>query len=390
MLAAVIKGSLKEAQRQIENYPADLYELRLDDIEEFKQLTVPLILTYKNLNVEYIDSPQGNLRSYHNFKETPEDLETIYKPSSQLFKIATYAHSSLDTLRILQMQKKYGEKLVCLAMGELGQPSRILGRIYGAPFTFAAVNRQQTSAPGQLTLAEYQNYPVNRETAVYGLIGDPVGQSISHVTHNAFFRKRGINAVYVKFKVAKEELQEFLQRAQDLGFSGLSVTSPLKEAVLPYLDNIDPVAEAIGAVNTLIFQQGKIAGYNTDILALRCIQKKIDLKGKTVQIHGAGGAARALIYGCRQAGANLLIHNRTEDHARNVAKDFQCQVGLHPHPDLAINCTAADFPSQAPLAMDLRVRPKETLFLQGCHTKIYGYEMFAEQALGQFNLWNRK
>jgi 3-dehydroquinate dehydratase/shikimate dehydrogenase len=383
MLAAVIKNL-----KQLKEVQADLLEIRLDDLAEFKDIQTPILLTYKNLPVHFIDSPLGNLQSYHNYQETP-DLEVIYRQLQQkpaaLYKIATFANSSIDTLKVLRLQKKAGSKLIAIAMGELGQPSRILGPIFGAPLVFAATDSSSYSAPGQYTLQEMKNYLVNPDTAIYGLIGDPVTQSISHLTHNTFFKKNNFNAVYVKFKVTPGELAPFLELAKELGFAGLSVTTPHKEAILPLLDEIDPLAQAIGAVNTLVFKEGKISGYNTDVLALEVIKNHIDLEGKKVQIFGAGGAARALIYGCQHEGATVYLQNRTAQKAALLSHYFQCQVGLCDQPDLAINCTTTDFECSAPLGMDINLRP-HSLFLSH-KEKIFGYEMFSKQAWGQFQLW---
>ena len=383
MLAAVIKNL-----KHLKTTKADLFEIRLDDLDEFKEIATPIILTYKNLPIAFIDSEEGNLQSYHNYHETP-DLDLIYEVLQQkpakLYKIATFANSIIDTLRILKLQKRYGETLVAIAMGELGKPSRILGPIFGAPLSYAAIDEDHPSAPGQYTLEEMRHYKVDRQTAIYGLIGGEVLQSISHLTHNITFKKRGLNAVYVKFKVAPEELPQFLTLAKELGFSGLSVTTPHKESIIPLLDEVDPLAEQIGAVNTLVFKGEKIIGYNTDILALDIIRKRIDLADKKVQIYGAGGAARALIYGCREAGADVYIHNRTFSKAKFLAEQFHCRAGLC-EADLAINCTTIDFECNAPLCLDINIKP-DSLFLQG-KQKIFGYEMFSAQALGQFKIWN--
>ena len=188
MLAQVIKNlkDLKDAK-------GDLLEIRLDDLEEFKNITTPLILTYKNLPVTLIDGPEGNLQSYHNYHETPDldkVLEQLKQKSAKLYKIATFANSSLDTLRVLQLQKKEGSSLIAIAMGELGKPSRLLAPIFGAPIGYAATDASTTSAPGQYTLDEMASYKVDSNTQIFGLIGDPITQSISHLTHNNHFKKR--------------------------------------------------------------------------------------------------------------------------------------------------------------------------------------------------------
>ena len=186
--------------------------------------------------------------------------------------------------------------------------------------------------------------------------------------------------------MTKEELAPFLKMAKELGFKGLSVTTPHKEAIIPLLDEIDPLAQKIGAVNTVVFKEGKIFGYNTDILAIDVIKKHLRLPKMKVQIYGAGGAARALVYGCKKEGAEVYITNRTKGRAEELSKDFDCQEGLCPEAELSINCTTIDFACTSPYAMDINIKP-ESLFLKG-KQPIFGHEMFSAQALGQFKLWN--
>lgn len=466
MICVVIKGpTFEEVRQQITKAVAyaDLVELRLDcfkslDLDSLKILrshfSIPMIFTLRSqiqggsytqseenrladmrrlikLNPEYLDLenhvsvcfiaeissqyPEMKLiLSYHNFGETPEDLERIYQEMQKIpacfYKIAVTAKNCLDAMRLVCWAKKSDDKLIAISMGSYGQVSRILGPMMGCPITYAALEEDQKSAPGQLsatTLIErYHHRSLNLETAIYGLIGDPVEQSISDETHNSLITACGIDAVYVKIQVSPLELSDFLQYAKQLPFHGLSVTMPLKEHILPFLDDIDPQALDIEAVNTLVFEKGKIFGFNTDgIGALNAIESEYQVKDKRIVIIGAGGATKAIAYETHRRGGLVTIVNRDERKAFQIAERLHCigkgldyiatcaEIGY----DILINCTpsplpiASDYILPQAIVMDITTKPKETAFLKlamekGCPI-IYGYRMFIEQALGQFNLW---
>lgn len=468
MICVVIKGpTVEEAHQQLSKASAyaDLVELRLDcfqswDLASLKILrsyySIPMIFTLRSqmqggsyaqseenrlatmrslaaLKPEYIDLenhvsagfieeissqyPEIKLiLSYHNFTNTPKDLEGLYqqmqKTPAFFYKIAVTANNCLDALQLVCWAKKSGEsgKLIAISMGYYGQVSRILGPMMGSPVTYAALEEDQKSAPGQLsttTLIErYHHRSLNPHTALYGLIGDPIDQSISDETHNSLIEVLGKDAVYVKIPVKPSELSDFLQFAKALPFHGLSVTMPLKEHILPFLDSIDPQALDIGAVNTLLFEGGKIFGFNTDGSgALNAIESGYQVKDKRVVIIGAGGATRAIAYEAHRRGGLVTIVNRDERKAFQIAKRLHCigkgldymatcaKTGY----DILINCTPSSLPIPSDyilpqaIVMDITTKPKETAFLKlasekGCPI-IYGYRMFIEQALGQFKLW---
>ena len=466
MLCAVIKGSnILEAKGQIEQASAwcNLIELRLDyfeilDVPLLKELVsfypIPMIFTlrsasqgghYKHseklrlsileklasLNPTYLDIeynvPKDFIEnislnyptikiilSYHNFEDTPEDLVKVYQDMALtpafFYKIAVTAKNSVDALRLLHFAKTLNRRnIIPISMGSYGQITRIIAPVIGSPLTYACLEDTSITAPGQLTAEELihrYNYPLlTTKTSLYGLIGSPVDQSISDVTHNYFMKALHLDALYVKMIVRAEELPLFLNLAKKL-FQGLSVTMPLKESILPYLDQIDPEAHCIGAVNTLCFKKEKIYGYNTDgIGALNALEKKDPIEGKHILILGAGGAAKAIAYEALHRGAFVTIVNRSLDKAKKTADRFGCKANSLANMlslsekgyDILINSTPLPMPidTQAILAgslvMDIKTKPKETPFLAEASKKncliTYGYEMFIEQALGQFNLW---
>jgi 3-dehydroquinate dehydratase/shikimate dehydrogenase len=328
----------------------------------------------------------------HNFEETP-DLEALLKtmPRAHFRKIATMARSTLDSLRMLEfLQGK--ENIIGICMGELGQITRILAPVLGVPLMYALLKEEEKTAPGQLLVSElceiYHFRKLNRATRIYGLIGYPVKRSISHLFHNEMFRKSGRNAVYVKMVVKEGELAEFFDRVKRLPFDGFSVTAPLKEAVMPFCDVIDPKAQKVGAVNTLVLKEGKVLGYNTDILGCP------DVKNQRVVVLGAGGAAKAVIYAALEQKAHVTVVNRTLSKAREVSAHFGCNWSEQITPyDILINASSGpvspDLIVPGTTVMDLTYH--ETQFLQvarqkGCHC-IDGFTYYFQQAIGQQTAW---
>lgn len=466
MICVVIKGlNFQETREQIAKALryADLVELRLDywislDIEAVKNLrdefSIPMIFTLRSeslggscklpedkrlatikslltcqpdyfdlecsISPRFIEEAMSSypaiklILSYHNFAETPGNLDEIYQEMQKIpasfYKIAVTAKNSLDAMRLLCWAKKANGTLIAISMGSYGQMSRILAPLMGCPITYAALDEDQKTAPGQLSakvlIEQYHCRSLTPLTKIYGLIGDPVELSMSNKTHNSLMAACGLDAVYMKMQVRPSELADFLQFAKQLPFQGLSVTMPLKEAILPFLDHIDPQALDMGAVNTLVFEQGQISGFNTDgIGALNAIEKDYLVKGKRIVIIGAGGAAKAIAHEAHRRGGILTIINQTTEKAIQLAERFEGRgkgldglaTCVKEGYDILINCTPVSMPIHPDdilpqvVVMDIKSVPKETTFLQcakekGC-TMIYGYEMFIEQALGQFRLW---
>jgi len=345
--------------------------------------------------------------SYHNFEQTPSDLEEIYslmqKKKAYHYKIACLANSTNDALKLLLFAKKHAiHGVSVISMGERGQFARVLGPVVGNWLNFAALPNFPT-APGQLTVSEllhlYNFSSLNSQTSIYGLIGDPVEKSIGHIYHNKVFRERNVNAVYVKMRVKAEELAEFVPLATELGIKGLSVTIPHKEQIVPFLKNIEPLSKEIGAINTICLEN--MEGTNTDgVGALDAIEKKMKVAGKKIVLFGAGGSARAIAFEAKKRGAFLVILNRNEQRAKDLAKQVGSASGKLeevPHDtDILINCTP-ELPihpamyQKAALAMDVVYEPRKTPFLQeaekqGCEL-VFGEEMFVNQAKGQTAYW---
>ncbi|MFA6915093.1 MAG: shikimate dehydrogenase [Parachlamydiales bacterium] len=394
---------------------------RLQDIERIAQLKPEYLDIEYNVSPSFIEKiatqyPDTKLiLSYHNTKSTPDNLDAIWEIMRSIrahwYKIAVMANSPLDALRLAIWSKEHSN-IIAISMGSHGQFTRIIAPFLNAPLTYACVEESKDSAtaPGQLCgplLIERYNYrKLNSQSQIYCLIGNPVDKSLSDLTHNHLFKQLDINAVYVKIALTPEELPKFLHLAKQLPIQGLSVTMPLKEHIVPLLDEVDHEASAIGAVNTLVLENGKYKGYNTDCRgALNAIESQIPVRNKKLVVIGAGGAAKSIVYEALQRGAHVTVANRTVEKAEKISKKFHCNycslenlssVALTGY-DIIINTTPESLPIKEKdllyktVAMDIKTRPQYTDFLNLAHSKqcklVFGYQMFIEQALGQYKLW---
>ncbi|MDP1603623.1 MAG: shikimate dehydrogenase [Legionella sp.] len=362
------------------------------------------------------------IRSYHDFQQTPTNLNelftTLRDDNFSIYKIVTFAHSTLDCLRMLNFvnQIEPSIKLAGFCMGEAGAPSRVLGPIVGSFLHYSCINEEGQVAPGQLTLSTmcnlYRFRAINKETKIYALIGDPVDKSAGHFVHNRAFEFLEKNAVYVKFKVKPDELSQFFKLIKSLPFQGLSVTMPLKETVIPYLDTIHPKARMIKSVNTIVITNGKLAGYNTDAQgALDAIENTACVAGKTVVIIGTGGAGRAIGVEAIERHAKVVFLSRNKEKAQTLAQELQCSgyesddISIKSiNYDVLINTTPLGMSGQdetlplpedylipESLVMDTVYNPVHTVLLKKAKalncTRVFGYDMFLNQAVLQLQLW---
>jgi 3-dehydroquinate dehydratase / shikimate dehydrogenase len=363
--------------------------------------------------------PEGHPRiifSAHFWEGTPGNLGKLVhkmeKTGAGAIKIATKCNSIADSLRVLALAK--GKKnVIAVPMGEIGLPARVLALREGSALAYASVGEK--TAPGQLTLDEMKNLyradKLNRKTRVYGVIGDPVSHSLSPLMHNLAFQKREINAVYLPFLV--RDLKDFRRAIKPLGIAGFSVTLPHKEKILRHLDDCDPLAAAIGAVNTVVVRgNGKLYGSNTDYVGvLRALERRVRLAGSRVLIYGAGGAARAVAFALAQAGSIVCICARRMQQAEKLAravggeaisrarirKEFfdaivnATPVGMHPK---AGNSPLRADELNCRLVFDTVYRPMKTKLLRlaekrGIET-VSGVEMFVAQGTAQWEIWTER
>lgn len=249
---------------------------------------------------------------------------------------------------------------------------------------------------------------IDVNTFLYGIIGAPLGHTLSPAVHNPAFRAYGMNAVYLAFETM--DPLACLKAAKALPIKGLSVTIPYKSLIVEHLDFVEPTAAEIGAVNTVVNREGKLHGFNTDApAAIEALENRINLEESNCLIVGAGGAARAVGFALKGVCRSLTIANRTRRRAESLAMSLGCHwvplsEATNVKADLIINTTPVGMHPQtgsipvpkrtleyASAVMDIIYRPKQTALLDlaaqmGCVT-IDGEEMFLRQAAAQFRLW---
>jgi 3-dehydroquinate dehydratase/shikimate dehydrogenase len=368
--------------------------------------------------------------SYHSFRNTPDNLRELHDRlqslDADIVKIATMANHPHDNLRVLEMMQESGKPTIGMCMGDIGTPSRILAAKFGAPFTYATFHHERALAPGQLSYEQmvkvYRYESIGPNTDVYGVVADPIGHSLSPQIHNAAFGALGVDAVYLPFRVPFDTLGAFIEDVPRLGVRGLSVTIPHKEAIAKFLTKVDPAVKGIGAVNTVIFKDNEILGYNTDYkAAMDCLEQALGggpppepspLKDKKVVVLGAGGVARAIMYGLQRRGAKTTIASRTRSRASHLAETFGAKAVDWParhvaDAEIIINCTPVGMHpnvDESPfnkshlkptmIVFDTVYNPESTLLLKearsrGCQI-VTGVDMFIHQATLQFLLFTGK
>ncbi len=359
------------------------------------------------------------LLSFHDFKHTKKIDETFarMKPfAADFYKLVTTATSLYDNVLMMKFLQENHDRysLVGLCMGEQGIISRVLGLRAGSVFTFAAAGRGEETGPGQITAQElrsvYRIDSVDAATKVYGVAGDPIEHSLSPVMMNAAFRREAVNAVYLALHAKK--LDDLISCMRDIPLSGISVTMPYKEEIMSKLDKTDPVSTQIGACNTVIRgQDGRLFGFNTDVAGVvGPLEQQVGLQGSKVLVLGAGGAAKAVVFGAKAKGADVFILNRTPSEGQKLAKKAHAKTIKRTDLsklefDVIVNATPVGMGGngQMPLTdkelktkyvFDLVYNPLETKLLsvaktKGLHT-ISGLEMFVQQGAQQFEIWTGK
>jgi 3-dehydroquinate dehydratase/shikimate dehydrogenase len=367
--------------------------------------------------------------SYHNLKATPAELPDIAEQCDEMdadvVKVATLADSVADASRVLELGPKAAVPTVPIAMGEVGFFTRVLGRKFGAPFTYAGFNPERIFAPGMPFFQDfgrdYSYAAIDAQTEVYGVIGDPIAQSLSPAIHNASFRHLGLNKVLVPFLIPEGTLEPSLNALGWLDLKGYSVTIPHKEAIVPMLSARDGAVDKTGTCNTVVVEDGKRIGHNTDYRAAMVSledalgghsenEDASPLLDKQVLLLGAGGVARAIAFGLSRRGASITVTNRHDDRATQLAEEVGCRtvnwgqrastiaeiiinctpVGMHPQVDDTPVPPAA-FQRENMVAFDTVYHPENTMFLKlarerGAKT-VSGVDMFILQAAQQFKLY---
>lgn len=368
------------------------------------------------LDLEKLRASTFFIVSYHNFETTPAIdpvLKRLLRINAHAYKLVTTGRKTTDIFKVLSAAKSQPKaKLILLAMGEIGFPTRILSPAYGGLYTYAAPVSAEGTAAGQICAkilrGLYRIEKVTKAAKLYGVIADPVRHSISPAVHNRAFQAKRKDAIYVPFLVPPPQLKDFIQLADSLSVQGFSVTIPHKQKILRYLDHVDPLARRIGAVNTVWKRAGRWRGTNTDVTGVIApLSKRLKLSKSSVLLVGNGGAARGAAFALADAGAKLAITGRNLDRVRalarltgaeavsaeqSVLRDFDGLVhatpmGMHPNVD---GCFFTDrIPGQ--VVFDMVYNPLETKLIR--HAKeqgkeiIPGLDMFLEQAAQQYEIW---
>jgi 3-dehydroquinate dehydratase/shikimate dehydrogenase len=369
----------------------------------------------------------GVILSSHDHRRMPERIHQRYRsmasiPGVKVVKIVGTARCLEDNLvarDLLARSRNSPVPLACFCMGSPGILSRILALEWGSWGTYASLADGRGTAPGQLSLADlvgvYRIEEIDDETRFAGIIGTPLGHTLSPVVHNAAYHADELNFRYLPMEVGRPaELKNIPRLARALRLRGLSVTAPWKLAVVKHLQAVEPLAKRVGAVNTLVFEGRRMVGFNTDatggLAALSEALGKLKLSPAsiTAAVVGSGGAARALAHGLAGAGTKVLISCRTAKSGRALAREVG---GSYVPParlasfsyDVLINATPIGMesgPSGLPvpaaavkgrLVYDVIYRPDATRLLTLARQRgiavLGGVEMLVRQAAEQYELF---
>lgn len=390
-------------------------DVELNAVDKFRELSRGITMGCTKLILSYHDFERPLSKA-----QVDETVAQMKAKGAHIAKIAMTATSALDNCAVFSALLNATMPIILLAMGELGRPSRILAGKFGAYLTFASLKEGEESAPGQVDvetlLNVYHFAHIGRRTRLYGVIGNPVMQSMGPLLHNTVFREKGLDAAYIHLLV-EAHTARFIREMSALGFAGFSVTIPGKVDAIDAMDEIEDAVERIGSMNTVSRDNsGRLKGSNTDwrgAMDAVCEQTGGDLKGKRVLVLGAGGTGKALIFGAMERGAQkVTVANRTKKKAERLAEYFGNNVfaiGLDEIRsagafDVILNSTSvgmvpnveecpieAEILCEGMIVFDAVYNPLETLLLREAKGRgancVSGVEMFVRQAARQFETW---
>lgn len=352
----------------------------------------------------------GVVVSLHDFEGLPPDLDAraaaMRATGADVVKIAVKARRLTDCLTLRAIARASSQPTVVIGMGDAGVATRVLPSRFGSSWTYAGDGVAPGQIPAATVLDQYRFRSITERTAVYGVVGNPVGHSLSPAMHNAAFRAAGLDAVYLPLAAA--DFDDFLAFADALNLQGASVTAPFKVAARECAHKVDDAGRRVGAVNTLRRRGQQWEACNTDIPGfLAPLTSMMALRGIRATVLGAGGAARAVVDALLTAGARVTVAARNPVRARELAEASGVQAGSWPPGagswDLMVNATPiGTFPDvdDTPLpggpfgtgvVYDLVYNPPETRLLRdaraaGCRT-LGGLDMLIAQAERQFEWW---
>ena len=358
--------------------------------------------------------------SYHDFSHTrslQKTFERMQHFDPEFYKIVPTARSLSDNIAVFDLLQQHADStnMIVMAMGQPGVVSRLLGVRAGSAFTFASMAAGEETAAGQMTLdalrSLYRFEEIDAATRIYGVAGHPIAHSLSPLMLNTAFRRERVNAVFLPLETTK--IADLLALVERVPLSGIAVTMPLKQEILPSLARMDDLSARIGACNTIVRgPDGRLFGFNTDVNAvIGPLERRLSLKGARVLVLGAGGAARAAVFGLKEKGAEVHILNRTPETAKELASQAKAKVLKREQLaktdfDVVLNATPAGMHGskaqsllepeelRARLVFDMVYNPIETPLLRMARDKgiavIPGLEMFVHQGARQFEIWTGK
>jgi 3-dehydroquinate dehydratase / shikimate dehydrogenase len=382
-------------------------------------LEIQSALKAKREAIARLRSRAGLIVSFHDFRATrnlEETLEKMLKVPADFYKVVSTATTLSDNVTMMTFLQTQSDQhaLIGLCMGEQGIISRVLSVRAGSVFTFGAVSADLKTAPGQISAGDlrsiYRIDQVDPATRVYGVAGDPIEHSLSPVIMNTALRRENVNGVYLPLHA--KTLKDLMRCVREIPLHGLSVTMPYKQSILAHLDNTDAHTTKIGACNTVVRgQDGKLYGFNTDAAGVvRPLEQRLSIEHAKMLVLGAGGAARAAVFGLKERGAEIWILNRTSVKGQKLARQAKARTIKRADLrkiafDVIINatpvgmgntrdCPLKDEEIQARVVFDMVYDPVETHLLQVARAKgiavIPGVEMFVQQAARQFEIWTGK
>ncbi len=404
--------------------------LTMQERVEFWQTALPrldgvsfLIDREFDLDLPFELDPNHAIVSRHNFEGHDWEFPPGCLAVANTLKLAITVEDATEALSAWQLLDDASVRgAIPIAMGEAGKWTRILGLAHGAPMTYASLGGGDETAPGQISAEDLRDVfrvkQLDKNTSVFGVIAGDTSYSLSPYMHNASFKQERMNSVFVPLQV--RDLVEFMRRMVkqetrevELNFGGFSVTNPHKQRIMAHLDGLDETAQKIGAVNTVMIEDGKLYGYNTDAPGFIGPLKKSfgDLVNARVAVIGAGGAARACVYALQQEGAEVTVLVREPSKAATFAEEFHVaveQLTTDHQPlatDILVNATplgtrgegedetiaTAEELREVQLVYDLVYNPGETRLLREAKTAgaktLGGLDMLVAQGAEQFLIW---
>ncbi|MCH5292399.1 MAG: shikimate dehydrogenase [Treponema sp.] len=359
----------------------------------------------------------------HNIRQRCDEMR---KTAGEIPKIAFMPDSLADVETLFRETQDFTDydHIIC-AMGAEGLPSRILAGCTNSFLTYTSPQETLGKMNGighidPISLRDLYGFKsISESTKIFGITGWPLSKTSSPEIHNGGYKKLGIDAVYVPLRATS--ISNAVNFADAVGIQGMSVTIPHKETVIHYLDEQSEEVVRIEACNTIVKEDGKWIGYNTDVGGFRRALDEFlcgtKIKFKKVAVIGAGGAAKAIVHALKQMGARVCIFNRTVEHAQRLAEKYgfsYCQLDarsaskIDEYSTLIVQTTSVGMNSDAPsskendplyfyefrgneMVFDIIYTPSVTPIMRraaaaGCRT-CNGYKMLEYQAYEQFALF---